>query len=100
MGWEPDRLYRTLFIEKDQAGDRRNAYRNVAFMQVERLDDSFIALEPVPALTSEFRCMDIWNYDEVKFIDPVCTDRSGTRGPLGLTNKGSKFAIRTSLENK
>ena len=93
MGWEVEKLHRTLMIEKlpKAGGDIR--YAISPFMRV-TTDEGQTYLEPVPYEGFVSGTKDIYTFDEVVFIDPPVPTRGADASDIGLTNYHPNMAVR------
>jgi hypothetical protein len=103
MAWETDKTENTLIIVKSPTspssdGDKFH-YTIFPFMRVKRMSDSFIAFQPLPALTPIYRMADLYQFCRIEFVDATMKDRNDLQGDIGLTNKGNSFGVRTTLES-
>lgn len=92
MGWETDKLSRTLIIQKHAVAGGKFKYAIHPFMRI-ATPEGVTYMEPTPEkLTGT---TDVFNIDKIEFIDGTPgTDRESSAGDLNLTSSNSRGVRR------
>lgn len=87
MGWEPEKLGRTLLIDVYDAADHKKRYAIRPEMRVRRANGE-VYLESIPSTYFVTGSRDVLVFDAVEFVDRVGNPRLETGGDLAMTNSG------------
>lgn len=94
MGWEPEKLSRTLIIDVYDAPDKKKRYAVRQEMRVRRPNGETY-LEPIPGQFFITGSRDVLRFDEVEFYAQTGDPRKETGGDLNFHSWGDR-AVRTT----
>lgn len=98
MGWENEKLSRTLYMTKEKQSDGTvKRYTIYPMMKVER-DNGQTYLEPLPFEMLAAATRFALKFDRIEFIEPPSVRRDADAGALHLTNFGADYGVlRTAI---
>jgi hypothetical protein len=93
MGWEVEKLSRTLFLQKHSVGNKVK-YAIHPFVRV-TTDEGVTYLEPLPL--NPIGLVDEYPFDKIEYLDGIPgIDRESSAGDLSLTVDNSRGVRRAS----